>query len=86
MHNHAFSDNEFELFGSAIKTCAIKKISVVVIGDIENGKEVELNAEEYSVSEVFELGSKIKELAKISKCVIIPAQEKNNCSLCNAEL
>ena len=86
MHNHAFSDDEYELFGSAIKTCAIKNISVTVIGDIEDGEEENLDSQNYAVSEVFQLGKKIKELAKITKCVNIPATEKTTCTLCNAEL
>lgn len=80
----AFSNDEHELFGSAIKYCCdYRKVSMVVVGENENNKSISVNTQEYGYSDVASLGKKVKELAAEYYEIIIPAQEqKIECHNC----
>jgi hypothetical protein len=61
----AFSDDEHELFGSAIKYCCdYKNVSMTIIGDVNSGSSISINVKEFNYNDVVSLGKEVKELSK----------------------
>lgn len=81
----AFSDDEYKLMGSAIKHCALKHISVIVVGKTDGKDDIEIDSTDYGVEDVEALGKKVKKLAQIHKAVKIPSYYFRICENCGID-
>ena len=82
----AFSVNEYELLGSAVKYCWFKKINVIVLGEKRDGSEIEVEGVEYSIKDVKKLGKRIKDLANEYTKIYILADYSNLCLNCGVKI
>lgn len=95
----AFSENEYELLGSAVKYCWYKRINVIVLGEVsnelnieslrnrlENGTEIEIEGVEYGIKDLKKLGKRIKDLAKEYTKIYILADYSNLCLNCGVKI
>lgn len=78
----AFNDEENELLGSALKYCSLKHISVSIIGNESAETDAEVDATQYSIFDVAELGKKVKKLAKKHKAVLLESEYFRICENC----
>jgi hypothetical protein len=80
----AFDDSEIELLGSALKYCSLRHINVIVIGsNDETGEpDTEVDATDYDISEIKELGKKVKKLAYKHKSVKLFSDYFRICENC----
>ena len=80
----AFSDEEHELFGSAIKYCCnYKNVTMTILGNPLQCEEMYLDANSFGYDNVVSLGKKVKELSILYRAIRIPSEEFNKyCSNC----
>jgi hypothetical protein len=84
MHHSAFSEDEYDLFGSAVKFAAIKGCNLLIICDVDkkDGEQV-VNHNDFSVNDTEQLGRTIKELCLNGKDCFIGSQKDYNCKSCS---
>ena len=74
IYHQAFSENEYDLFGSAVKFATMKGCNVCIICDEGAGEKMELNHNAFSLNQTQELGRTIKELCLMGKIVVVSSQ------------
>jgi hypothetical protein len=88
LNDIAFSEQEAELFGSAIKYCCnFRKVPMIVVGDLSQPNEISFDPREYDYNDVASLGKKVKELAKTHQCInLLPSDIADLCSNCGINI
>jgi len=85
----AFSEQEAELFGSAIKYCCnYRKVPMIVVGNnLSQSKEITISPTDFDYNNVASLGKKVKELAKNHQSInLLPSDTTDLCSNCGINI
>jgi hypothetical protein len=80
--HYAFDDSEIELMGSALKYCSLRHISVIVVGNVDAETDADVDATEFDITEIKELGKKVKKLAYKHKSVRLISEYFRICDNC----